>query len=173
MSNKISVILFLCLIIWKENIVEADSKALISIEGRLSGNKKFEALDGFHGTWLEAMLECKANNMELYSIDSKDDNAAVFTYLRTRFGNTTAGFWTSGYYSSSKQWVWMTTGKEVVYTNWEDDQPDNVDDENKEVIEATYKYDKGLLWNDRAMSEKLGVLCEEIKCKNNDTDTKN
>ncbi|CAG9834979.1 unnamed protein product [Diabrotica balteata] len=172
MSNKISVVLFLCLIIWKENVIEASTVDLTNNKFAVHTNPFLKLLTfgdsvyyighTFRGNWYAAMLHCRSFNMDLVSIESKEENDFLFQSLKSVLGKSEGWtrLWTSGTSLPYNQWVWMATGNPVVYTNWYPGEPNN--QTHQEVcIEVKYSQtEKSLVWNDIRSSADILALCE-------------
>ncbi|CAG9835244.1 unnamed protein product [Diabrotica balteata] len=171
MTNKISVILFFFVLIWKENAVEGNvsnfptitlvQNTKPSIPNLITfGNSVYYIGHTFQGCWLEAMLHCKSLNMDLVSIETREENDFLYHKMKEYFGNGPEyWFWTSGT-KLQNRWVWMGKGRPVNYYNWYPRQPDNAG--NKEnCIEVRYNWQAGIRWNDRNEHDSgLHALCE-------------
>lgn len=71
-------------------------------------------------------------------------------------------FWTAGSkLVDKKNWIWMTTGEVIEYTNWGSGQPDNPNSEL--CLELWLFKNKGLFFNDRDCNTKFPFICEESK----------
>ncbi|XP_072401383.1 perlucin-like [Diabrotica undecimpunctata] len=113
-------------------------------------------------TWMQAMQHCKLLNMDLVAIESKAENDFLNDFLNKYLNNRLDyWFWTSGTILSHTKWAWLSTGRPVVYTNWEGTQPDNANG-TEHVLQLKYgpRYGRKLLWNDLNQDKLLHVLCE-------------
>ncbi|XP_028128020.1 perlucin-like protein [Diabrotica virgifera virgifera] len=141
MTTKVSVILFLCLIIWKENAVEANK----NLPGNLItyGDSQYYIDDKFNHCWWEAWRHCKSLNMDLVSIETQAENNFLYQKLKERYGNGPEySFWTAGA-KEGNGWVWKNTNGFVNYFNWAPGQPDNA---GLTRIEMRYNWAAGLRW---------------------------
>ncbi|XP_072389591.1 LOW QUALITY PROTEIN: uncharacterized protein, partial [Diabrotica undecimpunctata] len=79
------------------------------------------------GNWYAATLHCKSFNMDLVSIESKEENDFLFQSMKSVLGKSErwTRLWTSGTSLPYNKWVWMATGNPVVYTNWYPGEPNN------------------------------------------------
>ncbi|XP_072398718.1 perlucin-like [Diabrotica undecimpunctata] len=114
----------------------------------------------FKGNWFQAMEHCKSLNMDLVSIESKPENDFLYNRMKDFFGGGAEyWFWTSGTTLPDAKWVWMRTGRPIVYANWFPNQPDNAGN-NEKCMEVRYNYKNGLQWNDNNQNANLHALCE-------------
>lgn len=67
-------------------------------------------------------------------------------------------FWTSGTALPSGHWVWLSSGRPIVYTNWEAGEPNG--GVIKEVCLEMRILNHGLTWNDLGCSSNLYFICE-------------
>ncbi|XP_050518120.1 perlucin-like [Diabrotica virgifera virgifera] len=114
----------------------------------------------FKGNWFQAMQYCKSLDMDLIWIESKEENNFLYHQMKNLFSNKGEyWFWTSGTTLPHDKWVWMSTGRPIVFTNWQKNQPDNW--EGKEhTLEVEYHYGKDLEWNDLDQDRYLNALCK-------------
>lgn len=61
-----------------------------------------------------------------------------------------------GYFRS---WFWMTTGKPVVYKNWQEGEPNNVN-EGEHCIHLHHL--NSLKWNDSKCENEWYYICEKV-----------
>ncbi|XP_072401351.1 C-type lectin mosGCTL-7-like [Diabrotica undecimpunctata] len=111
------------------------------------------------GTWFQAMEFCKSLNMDLVSIETEEENDFLLDQMIDFFGDAPEyRFWTSGTTLAYNKWVWMGTGRPILYANWESGEPNNLGN-NDTCLEISY-YKKSLQWNDIDQNEKLYAICE-------------
>ncbi len=93
--------------------------------------------------WSEAKAYCESLGGYLATITSKEENDAVYQYMRSQgyesayFGLTNDG--------AGKKWRWLT-GETVSYTNWAPGEPNNENSQENYGM-FYYKYPSGT-WND-------------------------
>ncbi len=68
----------------------------------------------------EAEITCKAMGGHLASINSSEEQQHFEDIIKN---SNQSNIWTGGYYDG-KSWIW-TDGSEFVYSNWDDEKPDN------------------------------------------------
>ncbi|XP_028128388.1 uncharacterized protein LOC114324755 [Diabrotica virgifera virgifera] len=189
MTNKISVILFLCVLIWKENAVEGKFKFSLKWESSHEPkeevpvknlpsiqilqntdlaarnlpkfrNSVYDLGFDFQGNWYDAAVFCKSRNMSLVSIESEEENAFLYELMKQRYGESMEyWFWTSGIQRNNR-WVWTSTGRPIEYFNWMTYQPDNQRSQ-ENCIEMRYNWYTGMRWNDRnGLDCGVHALCE-------------
>lgn len=67
-------------------------------------------------------------------------------------------FWSSGSKAiDGKNYVWLSTGKSVSYTNWAKGQPA---DNSKQCIELSQSRDTGLFWDNLGCEQTRYFICE-------------
>lgn len=116
----------------------------------------------YKGSWYQAMQFCKYHNMDLVSIETQEENEFLSNQMKTFFGGGSEyWFWTSGTTLSNNHWVWMNTGRPIVYANWFPNQPDNAGS-SEHCLEARYIYtNTDLKWNDNnCEGAQLHFICE-------------
>ncbi|XP_056636538.1 perlucin-like isoform X1 [Diorhabda sublineata] len=114
----------------------------------------------FKGNHYQATQLCKYHNMDLVSIETKEENDFLYEYMTSFYGNTDYIFWTSGSIDNLSDWIWMGTGKPIIFANWFPKQPDNAGN-NEKYLEVNYSLNnKGLMWNDRISTFQNYAICE-------------
>ncbi|KAG5867131.1 hypothetical protein JTB14_006258 [Gonioctena quinquepunctata] len=114
----------------------------------------------FEGNYYQAMQFCNFHDMDLVSIETKDENDFLWKHLQSFLGWGEYWFWTSGTTMPDDHWVWLSTGKPILFANWFPNQPDNAGG-NEKCLEARYKHtNEALMWNDHGCTEKKHVICE-------------
>ena len=77
-------------------------------------------------TWKEADRWCRDGDMQLVSVETREEQLKLADFLASMANGTALAFWTSGSdVEKEGQWVWTATGDELAYTNWAPRQPDN------------------------------------------------
>ncbi|CAH1111343.1 unnamed protein product [Psylliodes chrysocephalus] len=69
---------------------------------------------------------CEKHDMKLLVIDSSAQDQAVYDAIIKLVGKESPRLWTSGSRRSSNgagDWIWMTTGNKLGFTNWGTGQP--------------------------------------------------
>lgn len=133
------------------------------------GNKKMVYF-AQEKTFNDAIIACETIGMRLVTIDSEEENKALFRFLNDRVWgvNGTAYDWTYWYmWSAGKKetgdgpFVWKSTGRNVTYTSWGEGEPNGGLGE--ACLELRYNtYDK-LLWNDSYCFIKKRYICESVQ----------
>ncbi|KAG5867130.1 hypothetical protein JTB14_006257 [Gonioctena quinquepunctata] len=113
----------------------------------------------FKGNYYQAIQFCNFHGMELVSIESRYENEFLWKHLKAFLGPGDYPFWTSGTTMPDDRWVWLSTGKPIIFTNWSPNQPDNAGG-NEKCLEATYHPNKPFMWNDHGCTVKKYVICE-------------
>ncbi|XP_074025540.1 C-type lectin mosGCTL-1-like [Leptinotarsa decemlineata] len=112
----------------------------------------------YEGNYFRAMQFCNYHGMQLVSIESKEENDFLWKYLQTFLGRRGYWFWASGTVLADDHWVWMSTGRPILFTNWIKNQPDNFGN-NEKCLEARYSYES-LMWNDAVCTAARYAICE-------------
>ncbi|KAJ8940561.1 hypothetical protein NQ318_012960 [Aromia moschata] len=85
--------------------------------------------------------------------------------MRKNVGASDRRFWTSGtMLPDNTNWIWMSTGKPITYTNWLPKQPDNAGG-NEKCLEL--RYGNNLMWSDVVWTTANLVICEASLKKDN------
>ncbi|KAK4312213.1 hypothetical protein Pmani_016336 [Petrolisthes manimaculis] len=112
----------------------------------------------FGATWQEGEDKCKLVNTdaELVSIHSDEENA-FFTNLLTQSSSST---WIGlNYNSTTSTWIW-SDGLEKTYSNWNTNEPNNIDTEMcAEIIDYPGANENGK-WNNLPCTETRSFGCE-------------
>jgi hypothetical protein len=77
-------------------------------------------------TWGVAKRTCESLNASLVEIQTKEKQFILESFLG-QFGiesNKLHKIWLNGHRESSGKWRWITSGKQITYTNWADSQPE-------------------------------------------------
>ncbi|XP_018561630.1 perlucin-like [Anoplophora glabripennis] len=130
------------------------------------GNKYYYFGAIYEGNYFQAIQYCNYHRMTLLSIETKEENDFLFERFRHFLGWGTYHFWTSGTTLPDAHWVWLSTGRPVLFANWSPNQPDNSGN-NESCIEAVYVHtNKALVWNDHVCALPKHVICEtlDVKC---------
>uniref|UniRef100_A0A6P7H0S0 Macrophage mannose receptor 1-like n=1 Tax=Diabrotica virgifera virgifera TaxID=50390 RepID=A0A6P7H0S0_DIAVI len=114
----------------------------------------------WEGNWLQAMFHCKSLDMDLLSIESKEENDFLSRKLKELLQGREYNFYTSGTRLPYNKWIWMSTGRPVTFTNWKPNEPNNYMDNDETCIEVQYRYETGLRWNDENRETSDNVICE-------------
>ncbi|CAH1179054.1 unnamed protein product [Phaedon cochleariae] len=117
----------------------------------------------FKANYFGAMAYCKQQGMELLSIESQAENKRIELFL-VENGLTYGHFWTSATKSvDNVHWKWLSTGRDIVYTNWYWSEPNNIPIVWEHCIEIRIEGTTGLTWNDLPCSRELLSICEAPK----------
>ncbi|XP_018573083.1 macrophage mannose receptor 1-like [Anoplophora glabripennis] len=118
----------------------------------------------FTATYLEADQFCRDINMDLVRVQTSEENDKLYKYVQEQTKQD--HFWTAGSkLLDKKNWIWMTTGEIIDYTNWGSGQPDNPNTEL--CLELWLFKGKGLYFNDRDCNVKFPFICEKNKHQQN------
>ncbi|KAJ8940568.1 hypothetical protein NQ318_012967 [Aromia moschata] len=122
---------------------------------KLSDDQKLDS------SYFRAMQFCRQQGMELVSIPTQAVNdwiARTAEELGLR-GN----FWTSGTnLGDLNQWVWLSTGENVVYTNWYPTEPSNLVKDNVTENCIEIRHFGEFRWNDLSCRWDAYFICESV-----------
>ncbi|CAH1110862.1 unnamed protein product [Psylliodes chrysocephalus] len=94
--------------------------------------------------------------MRLVTIPNKE--VSDFLYQIINNANKITRYWTSGTsLIDGKNWVWFSTLKQIIYTNWLFGQPDLPAER---CIELQLQKSRGLQWNNLDCNIQLNFICE-------------
>lgn len=105
--------------------------------------------------------------MSLVTIDTKMKSQDITALLTDVFGKRIP-LWIGGVINGDnpRHFVWISTGKKFLFTNWGPGQPDFAG--NNEYCAQT-GWTNNMEWNDHVCSNKFGFMCEYshyYRCKN-------
>ncbi|KAJ8942132.1 hypothetical protein NQ314_010149 [Rhamnusium bicolor] len=84
----------------------------------------------------------------------------LLTWYLIILGVSNDHFWTSGLrLPNGTQWIWMSTGRPMVYTNWSPGEPEDAKDYDEKCVELRMT-DGKLKWNDVNCTRQLYFICE-------------
>ncbi|MBN2499055.1 MAG: hypothetical protein JXR96_30980 [Deltaproteobacteria bacterium] len=114
--------------------------------------------------WTDARAACRSRGYDLATVDSAEENAALWSFIESAFGDVSA--W-HGYNDRDDEGVWLwTSGWSTIYTHWAGGQPDNsLWSEHCGHWWAGH----GGEWNDIGCGSSLAYVCESA-CAGNDPD---
>ncbi|KAJ8940567.1 hypothetical protein NQ318_012966 [Aromia moschata] len=115
----------------------------------------------FKANYFSALQFCRQQGMHLVSITSHDENERIGHFIKD-IGAQDKQFWTSGTnFIEEYQFVWMSTGNYLVYTNWDVGQPSlkNSAGVTENCIDVGF-HEAGFTWNDADCGLKLYFICE-------------
>ncbi|XP_050513611.1 collectin-12-like [Diabrotica virgifera virgifera] len=114
---------------------------------------------------------CRLQGMNLVSIESEEENKQLQKFISDK-GFKYGSYWTSGTnLVGEDQWIWMSTGRELTYTNWLPGEPSkqNVKGTVENCIDILVY--AGFKWNDQNCEVVQNFICESTKdcqfCSNN------
>ncbi|XP_076079014.1 perlucin-like [Mytilus galloprovincialis] len=123
-----------------------------------------------HKSWLDAATFCRAYHSELASVETRAENDFMTdTINRIKNGlskkrNSDPDFWIGGTDAVIEGlWIWAASGKAITYSNFHDNAPDNLVQNNPdgqnclEIVQWTGKVGK---WNDDNCLDESHFICE-------------
>ncbi|XP_054740031.1 perlucin-like [Anastrepha obliqua] len=119
--------------------------------------KMFIMLAYTTANWFKAQEICGYQGLSLASINSKEENDALQSYL-TRTGLNANGeiFWTAGSrLADNNRWVWFHTGRPISYVNWRIGEPNNLGGQ-----ENCISFITDGRWNDLSCTCETFFICE-------------
>ncbi|XP_018561629.1 perlucin-like [Anoplophora glabripennis] len=124
------------------------------------GNKYYYFGAIYQGNFFQAMQYCHYHGMNPLSVESVEENNFLWEKLKPFLGAGEYHFWTSGTTLSDAHWVWLATGRPIIYANWFPTQPDNAGN-NEKCLEVRYvPASKTMMWNDHVCTVPKHVICE-------------
>ncbi|GAB6026330.1 hypothetical protein CHUAL_012536 [Chamberlinius hualienensis] len=113
-------------------------------------------------TWKEAMDKCRQSGMTLVSIDSKEEaeNLKKVIEPTQNFDGARIAemdYWTAGMLADDGRWVWASTGRPFVYTNWAPGSPS--DSSRAERCMKLWGHHH-LQWDDTICNARLHYICQ-------------
>ncbi|XP_018561627.1 perlucin-like [Anoplophora glabripennis] len=146
---------------YKESSLE-DTLPNIALEK--FGNKYYYFGVIYEGNFFQAIQYCHYHGMRPLSIESVEETNFLIRQLKRFLGAEKYNFWTSGTILPNDHWVWLATGKPIVYTHWLPNEPNNWANIEK-CLEAIYQYsdkkrEMDMMWNDHDCNGPKYVICE-------------
>ncbi|KAI8119825.1 Lectin subunit alpha [Lucilia cuprina] len=96
-------------------------------------------------------------NMTLATIDTKEKSDEITELLRNTFGNVNPVWIGAVANGDDRHYVWISTGKRVVFTNWYVDEPD-FHNNNEYCLQTGWS--NQIKWNDHECHLHFGLICE-------------
>lgn len=85
----------------------------------------------------------------------------ILIYCSNVLGLPLTSYWTSGTDQAEEgKFVWMSSGKPVIFSRWATNEPNNID--SVEHCMTIWKFSDKILWNDYICSHPLYYICEDI-----------
>lgn len=118
----------------------------------------------------EALVACEKIGMRLATIESQEENKAIFQFLHNRVWGVNGPSYDYTYWymwCSAKQekdagyFTWKSTGKNVTYTSWGEGEPNGGKGES--CVELRYITGDTLFWNDSLCFIKKRYICESTQ----------
>ncbi|KAF4521518.1 hypothetical protein B566_EDAN012207 [Ephemera danica] len=110
--------------------------------------------------WSQATSFCRNLGLFLVSIEDATENDLIKNYILTNIG--AKDYWTSGNdVSLEGSFVWASTGRPFVFTDWHNGQPDDGGRDGEDLV-GLWHSEGSLHWNDFGTdAASLYALCEE------------
>ncbi|XP_072392015.1 uncharacterized protein [Diabrotica undecimpunctata] len=120
------------------------------------GNKSYFLGVNYKANFQEALQFCDVLYMKLLTIDSEEENDAIQKIILDN-KSTGTEYWTSAAnFLDNRNFVWMSTGKTVEHTKWENGEPSY----NGEKCVQLWEKNNNIYWNDRDCNTKLNFICQ-------------
>ncbi|KAG5900637.1 hypothetical protein JTB14_005914 [Gonioctena quinquepunctata] len=115
----------------------------------------------FKANFYRATQYCRQQGMHLLSISNQHENDRIGKFI-TDNGLTSGHFWTSASNLADPphEWVWLSTGNHMIYTNWYPGEPNGNTNTTENCVEVRYWGSDGFTWNDLRCSAELLFICE-------------
>lgn len=167
-----SVLLLLCLVLlWRADLgsgqLELCKNFVTTLDfDTLTVGRKKMVYFAQEKSFDEAFEACQKIGMRLVTIQSEEENQALFQFLHNRvwgvggkpYDYTYWYMWSSGKHGDGENFMWKSTGQNVTYTAWGEGEPNGGSSES--CIELRYiSWDK-LFWNDSLCWIKKRYICE-------------
>lgn len=129
------------------------------------GNKKMVYF-AQEKSWDDAFAACEKIGMRLVTIQNEKENEALFQFLHNRvwgvggkpYDYTYWYMWSSGKKAAGEPFQWKSTGQNITYTSWGEDEPNGGDSE--ACVELRFISWEKLFWNDSLCFIKKRYICE-------------
>ncbi|XP_072396187.1 C-type lectin mosGCTL-7-like isoform X2 [Diabrotica undecimpunctata] len=118
-----------------------------------------------YANFFKALQFCRQQGMHLLSISSQQENDGIGKFIYDN-GLAKGHYWTSASDQvGDGQWVWLSTGQNMIYMNWYPGQPSGQNSHNtsEHCVEARHWANpSGFTWNDINCLSELYFICESI-----------
>ncbi|XP_072392017.1 macrophage mannose receptor 1-like [Diabrotica undecimpunctata] len=122
----------------------------------------------FKATQLQALRFCRNINMTLLDIESEAENEAVYKFIKDK--NEGDNYWSSGSrIIDGKSWLWLSTGKEIEYTNWDNGEPNTNDDY---CLSLRIDNRNKVFWRDDGCGAEKPFICKAAADENENRQSK-
>ncbi|XP_072396192.1 C-type lectin mosGCTL-7-like [Diabrotica undecimpunctata] len=129
------------------------------------GSKTYYVGTVFKVNFYKAFQFCRQQGMHLLSINSQPENDQIGKFIDDN-GLAKGHYWTSASNQvGDGQWVWLSTGQDMLYTNWYPGEPSGKNSKNtsEHCVEARHwAQPSGFTWNDIDCLSELYFICESI-----------
>ncbi|CAG9824202.1 unnamed protein product [Phaedon cochleariae] len=114
----------------------------------------------YHNQIKDLIWNDRACNEEVHWVCETTVPKSISSIVADNFGWGEYYFWTSGTTMPDDHWVWLSTGRPIIFANWFPNQPDDAG-KNEKCLEVRYSnHNKALMWNDHVCTEAKHVICE-------------
>ncbi|XP_057654698.1 C-type lectin 37Db-like [Diorhabda carinulata] len=171
------ILCYVCIVVMGDNATEYVSPVLNrpkKFPNRFSFAGKTYYVDSvFKTNFFKAVQFCRLQGMQLWTINNNEEDARMVKFLQEK-GLDHRRYWTSGANLGDRdQWVWLSTGLDVIYANWPPGQPSysyNGKEENCIEYRGWGGTPNGFAINDMDCMAEFYFICESsndcANCRN-------
>lgn len=129
--------------------------ATVLTTGKTIGGREVIVMQGEEvASWQTAYERCRSLGMQLIVISSQEEDDQVLKLmLEIKLKET----WLGANMLGRDSFVWIATGKQLDYTNWDAGEPNRIGANEKCLI----RYDRLQSWNDIDCNPKRAFICQE------------
>ncbi|XP_069118269.1 perlucin-like [Argopecten irradians] len=113
-------------------------------------------------SWIQAMKLCSVYGGELATIESREEEAFLETYLHHTWTtyNQTDGIWLGGTdLLVENEWIWAVSKEPITeYIRWAPGEPNSINNPGEDCLD--FLPHKNFLWNDENCGKLLNFVCE-------------
>ncbi|KAJ8937495.1 hypothetical protein NQ318_011494 [Aromia moschata] len=144
---------------WFNNLNEEEIPSLQLVH---HGQKSYYFEIVLKANYYQALQFCRYHGMQLLSITSNEENEFLQSEI-VKSGIVDPALWTSGTkMPDGTQWIWMSTGRPLIYTNWGIGEPNNAQNEQCISVRLTKQF---FTWNDLNCGSQSYFICENTWSK--------
>ncbi|CAG9839349.1 unnamed protein product [Diabrotica balteata] len=118
----------------------------------------------FRTNFYRSLQFCRQQGMHLLSLKNQEESDLIKNHIETNAGFKHRGYFTSGVnLVGDDQWIWLSTGLDMTYTNWYPGEPSGKSSSNVTENCMEIREWGGFTWNDLNCQLEAYFICESAR----------